>query len=446
MEEKLPVVWLPQGEIGNSPSQPAALNDGPYAGQMIHGEVTHGGVKRVFVEEVDGQYQGAVFRFTQGLEAGINRLVWGPDGALYVGGVGSTGNWGQEGKKRYGLQRLKYNGTSVFEMLAVRAKTNGIEIEFTEPLAEGVGRERFDYHIQQWRYVPTAEYGGPKIAEETLEVNAALVSEDRRRVFLSLGGMKEGHVIYVHLYGLFESEAGRSLWSTEAWYTLNQIPTDDIVEVDFERKEPNTLTDAERAEGFRLLFDGETLDGWRGYGKDTVPSGWGVIDGTLTFSPGQGSGDLMPDEQFDNFELRLEWKVSEGGNSGVMYRVSEDHGAPYETGAEMQVLDNRRHPDGRNPKTSAGANYALHAPTRDVTRPAGTFNEARLIVNDGQVEHWLNGEKIVSYTLWDEAWEALVETSKFNEMPDYGRNRSGYIVLQDHGDKVWFRNIRIRAL
>ena len=136
---KLPVVWLPQDEIGNSPSTPSYLNDGPYKGQMIHGEVTNGGVKRVFVEKVDGEYQGAVFRFIQGLEAGVNRLVWGPDGALYIGGVGSTGNWGHNGKLWYGLQRLKYNENSTFEMLAIRAKSNGVEIEMTEPLAEGNG-------------------------------------------------------------------------------------------------------------------------------------------------------------------------------------------------------------------------------------------------------------------------------------------------------------------
>ncbi len=131
LKDKPPVVWLPQDEIGNSPSTPLAINDGPYKGQMIHGEVTHGGIKRVFVEKVNGEYQGVVFRFIQGLEAGVNRIVWGPDGALYVGGVGNPGNWQQSGKLWYGLQRLKYNEKPAFEMLAVRAKNDGVEIEFT---------------------------------------------------------------------------------------------------------------------------------------------------------------------------------------------------------------------------------------------------------------------------------------------------------------------------
>ena len=132
MTEKQPVVWLPQGEIGNSPSQMIGIDDGPYKGQMLHGEVTHGGLKRVFVEKVNGEYQGALFRFTQGMEAGINRICKAPDGSMYVGGIGSTGNWGHEGGLYYGLQRMEFNNECTFEMLAVRAKSNGIEIEFTE--------------------------------------------------------------------------------------------------------------------------------------------------------------------------------------------------------------------------------------------------------------------------------------------------------------------------
>ena len=139
LKEAKPVVWLPQDEIGNSPSTPVALNDGPYKGQMIHGEVTHGGVKRVFVEKINGEYQGCLFRFMQGIEGGVNRLIWGPDGALYMGCIGNPGNWQQTGKLWYGIQRAKYNNASTFEMLAVRAKTNGVEIEFTEPLKHGQG-------------------------------------------------------------------------------------------------------------------------------------------------------------------------------------------------------------------------------------------------------------------------------------------------------------------
>ncbi|MEM8485426.1 MAG: PA14 domain-containing protein [Bacteroidota bacterium] len=225
LTEKKPVSWLPQDEIGNSPSQPAILNVGPYQNQMIHGEVTHGGIKRVFVEEIDGQLQGALFRFTQGLEAGVNRLVWGPDEKLYIGGIGNPGNWGHVGKTWFGLQRMTYTGNPVFEMLAIRAASDGFEIEFTEPLADGVGEQAADYNITQFYYLPTAEYGGPKRSERSLPMEKIEVSDDRKRVKLTLGGLQPDHMVYFRLNDeTFSSEAGRSLWTTEAWYTLNRIP------------------------------------------------------------------------------------------------------------------------------------------------------------------------------------------------------------------------------
>ena len=224
-QETLPVVWLTQDEIGNSPSQPAKLNIGPYQNQMIHGDVTHGGIKRVFAEKINGTYQGAVFRFTQGLEAGVNRLVWSPDGALYIGGVGSTGNWGHAGKLSYGLQKLTFNNNIAFEMLAVRAKSDGVEIEFTEPLKEGVGEKASDYDIRQWWFKPTGDYGGPKLDNESLPVKSVSVSADRKKVTLQLAGMKSKHVVYIHLNRkTIVSQNGNNLWSTEAWYTMNVLP------------------------------------------------------------------------------------------------------------------------------------------------------------------------------------------------------------------------------
>lgn len=227
LKESLPVVWLPQNEIGNSPSQPIRIDVGPYQNQMLHGDVTHGGIKRVFVEKVEGQYQGAVFRFTQGLEAGINRLVWGPDGALYAGGVGSSGNWSHAGKSLYGLQRLTFNQQTAFEMLAVRARPQGLEIEFTEQLKEGVGTSPEDYLVKQWWYQPTKNYGGPKRDENELAVQKITLSPDRRKVFLEISGMKPKHVVYIRLnQQSLSSQSGQQLWATEAWYTLNVLPKD----------------------------------------------------------------------------------------------------------------------------------------------------------------------------------------------------------------------------
>lgn len=224
--ETPPVAWLPQDEIGNSPSEPVSLDVGPYRDQVLFGDVTHGGIKRLYVEEVEGALQGAVFRFSQGLEAGVNRLVWGPDGRLYVGGIGNPGNWAHAGRAWFGLERLTFNGETTFEMLAVRALPEGFEIELTEPLAEAVDNEPSHYRVQQWRYEPTPAYGGPKVGLETLEVTTAAVSEDRRTIRLEIEGLREGSVVHVRLDPeTIRSRAGASLWTTEAWYTLNRIPS-----------------------------------------------------------------------------------------------------------------------------------------------------------------------------------------------------------------------------
>jgi 3-keto-disaccharide hydrolase len=210
----------------------------------------------------------------------------------------------------------------------------------------------------------------------------------------------------------------------------------------------NQLTAAEQQEGWRLLFDGMTLDGWRGFGRDDVPAGWQVDDdGTLAFHPEAGDGgDLITDDSFDNFELQAEWKISPGGNSGIFYHVSESVDYTYESGPEMQVLDNAGHADGKNPLTSAGSNYALNAPSADVTRPVGSWNAVRIVVQDSLVQHWMNGTKVVEYHLWSDEWKRLVAASKFAEMPEYGLSLDGHIALQDHGAPVWFRNIKIRPL
>lgn len=441
-EAQPPVLWLPQGEIGNSPSEPALITDGPYKGQLLHGDVTHGGVKRDFIEKIGGQWQGAVFRFAQGLEAGVNRIRFGPDGCLYVGMLGSAGNWGHEGKK-FGLQKLAPNGHVPFEMLAVRAMTDGLEIEFTQPLKENTGWDPGDYEVRQWRYEPKATYGGPKLDEKRLEVLAASVSEDRRRVFLKLDGMKAGHVVYVRLMGSIRNEADEWPWATEAWYTLNRIPADRPGVV---REPPaqNVLTDAERQEGWRLLFNGRDLDGWRKYRGGEITGGWEVVDGALTRT-GNG-GDIVTAEQFGDFELSLQWKVSPGGNSGIFYRAGEEGQAVWQTAAEMQVLDNARHRDGQDAKTSAGSLYAMIAPSEKVVNPAGTWNDVRIVARGPKVEHWLNGRKIVEYEVGTPAWKTLVAGSKFASLPRFGTLPKGHIALQDHGDLVAFRNIKIKPL
>ncbi|XOV93612.1 MAG: c-type cytochrome [Bacteroidota bacterium] len=221
-EETPPAIWLEEDEIGNSPSEIVLIHEGPYKGQLLHGEVTHGGIKRDFLEKVNGQYQGAVFRFTQGLTAGINRMRWGPDGHLYAGGVGMVGGWSWKGRQ-YSLERMEYTGKPAFEMLAVRAKQDGFELEMTLPLESALTPD--DIKVQQWRYVPTANYGGPKVELEDLTIQSISYSDDMRKIQLIIPGLKPGHVVYFLLPDTLKSASGLPLWSGETWYTLNQIPT-----------------------------------------------------------------------------------------------------------------------------------------------------------------------------------------------------------------------------
>jgi hypothetical protein len=197
---------------------------------------------------------------------------------------------------------------------------------------------------------------------------------------------------------------------------------------------------------WRSLFDGRTADQWRAYCGESLPAGWQVVDGALT-RVGR-AGDIVSREQYQDFELALEWKVEPGGNSGIMYRVAE---APeletvWQSGPEYQILDDARHADGRRPETSAGACYGLYPAPRGVVRPAGEWNETRILVQGANVEHWLNGRRVVSYELGSAEWEARVRASKFSSMPRYGREPRGHIALQDHGDWVAYRNIRVRPV
>jgi hypothetical protein len=206
----------------------------------------------------------------------------------------------------------------------------------------------------------------------------------------------------------------------------------------------NTLSSAEKAAGWKLLFDGRSTSGWRGYQKKKAPAGWAVEEGALTrVAPG---GDLITAKQYADFELTLEWKISEGGNSGIMYRVNEGPEASYQTGPEMQVLDDARHPDGRDRLTSAGSDFGVYPAPAGGVKPAGEWNQVRIVVRGHHVEHWLNDRKVVEYELESRDWEKRIAASKFRQWPGYGRAPKGHIALQDRGDRVWYRNIKIREL
>jgi hypothetical protein len=193
------------------------------------------------------------------------------------------------------------------------------------------------------------------------------------------------------------------------------------------------------------LFDGRTTNGWRAYRGSAVPAGWQVIDSALVRA-GEGAGDIITDQEYRNFDLMLEWKVAPGGNSGVFYRGTQAADFIWRTALEMQVLDDERHADGKSPLTSAGSLYALYPAPRGVVRPAGEWNAARILVNGNHVEHWLNDVKVVQFEIGSADFAQRVQNSKFSTMPQFAKASQGYIGLQDHGDRVEFRNIRIRVL
>jgi len=222
---------------------------------------------------------------------------------------------------------------------------------------------------------------------------------------------------------------------------------------------PNELTQQEKEKGWVLLFDGETHEGWRGVNKETFPEGWEVADGTLhCIGSGRGEagsekgGDILYDKKFSNFHLKIDWKIGEGGNSGIFYLGEEVEDWPiWKTAPEFQVLDNAKHPDamlGKNGNRKAASLYDLIPAEPQNTKPAGEWNSAEILVYDGTVIHRQNGETVVEYHLWTDDWKELVKDSKFPELnPDWADvAKEGYIALQDHGDDVWFRNIKIREL
>ncbi len=204
----------------------------------------------------------------------------------------------------------------------------------------------------------------------------------------------------------------------------------------------NALTAAEKAAGWKLLFDGKSTAGWRGFKAPAPDAGWTAKGGMLSPDP-KVSKDIMTKETFGDFELVFDWKISPKGNSGVMFHVTEDGDQTYQSGPEYQVLDNSR---GEPPLERAGGLFGLYAPSMDMTRPVGEFNHSRLVIKGGKAEHWLNGMKVAAYDLNSAEFKAKVASTKFKAWPQFGVSPTGHIALQNHGDAVAYRNIKIRPL
>ena len=220
--------------------------------------------------------------------------------------------------------------------------------------------------------------------------------------------------------------------------------------------EANSLSTEETKNGWQLLFDGKSTNGWHKYGNQTIGKAWKVADGNLYLDAASKKdwqtaegGDIVTAEEFENFHLKLDWKISPNGNSGIIFFVHEDSTKfknTYNTGPEMQVLDNNGHPDAKIIKHRAGDLYDLISVSKETVKPVGEWNTAEIKSDNGDLRFFLNGEQVVNTTMWNDAWRTMIAGSKFKSMPGFGTYKKGKIALQDHGDNVWYRNIKIRKL
>lgn len=217
----------------------------------------------------------------------------------------------------------------------------------------------------------------------------------------------------------------------------------------------DTLTSQELADGWQLLFDGQTMKGWHKYGGGSIGNAWKIADGAIyldtTVKVGENivGGDITTDEEFENFDLKLQWKIAPGGNSGIILNVHEDttkYKASYESGPEMQIIDNDGHPDGRIKKHRSGDLYDLISCSKETVKPVGEWNDVEIKVLNGKLDFYLNGERVVSTTMWDDNWKKLIAGSKFKEWKGFGSFKKGKICLQEHHSAVWFRSIKIKRL
>jgi hypothetical protein len=217
----------------------------------------------------------------------------------------------------------------------------------------------------------------------------------------------------------------------------------------------NTLTEAQITDGWKLLFDGKTIEGWHKYGTDSIGKAWEINDQSIHLNvsdkkdwQSKNGGDIISKNEYTNFHFKIDWKIAKNGNSGLIFFVKEDpitYKYPWMTGPEMQVLDNNGHPDAKIIKHRAGDLYDLIT-AKETVKPAEEWNTAEIIANNGNLQFYLNGDKVLETNMWDENWKKMIDGSKFYEFPGFGTYKTGKLCLQDHGDKVWFRNIMIKEL
>lgn len=389
-----PLAWFPHGEIGNSPTEPVLVRDGPYAGDVLVGDVTYGGIQRVAVECVDGVWQGAVFRLTQGLEAGVNRLAWGPDGCLYVGGIGSNGNWNHK-EKKFGLQRLRPNGTTPFEMRSIRARADGLMVQFTLP-ADAASERPETYQVRSWRYEPTVRYGGPKVDVKSHRITRVDRSTDGRAVFLQIEGLREGSVVHVRLRDL-KGAGGESAWSTEGWLTLNRLGSKSGP--DFALAQPRPVPFAHRPPNAVVLVDESGAPGLRDGSGGVCP--WPIERGEALATPKRGDAfSAMP---LGDCVVHAEWLCPPGGDP--MKQLNANSGIKLQGRYEVQILGTPGAHANDTGVALAGSIYRLRAPSRNASRGPGVWQsydieftapkwEGARKISNARMSLWWNGELV----------------------------------------------------
>jgi glucose/arabinose dehydrogenase len=455
-----PALWLPQNEVVNSPTQPLPITEEPFNGQMLVGELTAGGARRVFLERVNGQLQGALFRFTQGLESGVNRMAWAPDGSLIVAGMGAGGNWNWRGTQ-FGLQRLTPNNTPVFEYHSVQATPEGLRLTFTEPVDRRQLTDVRNFSVASWVYEPTSHYGGPKIEERPNLIHEAVADSDGRSVTLRLGAFAPGRVYHI-VADLESPTSGEPIWSTEAWYTLHQIPRSQATQ-------PSRIGDLAIATdgvgvgvfppaGAVTLMGTSAAPAMR-YGKRSYPGESMTQDDHINapgFMPvGDGSGDLSTTTSFGDARIHIEWLSPRGGAG----QLAGNSGVYLQGKYELQVLGTTA---GSTPlaMNEAGAFYNIKAADRNASNGPGQwqaydiwFRAARFDGNGKKTENaratvYWNGILIHDNT---ELPHPTGSQQASGESPGEGLDvQIGPLVLQDHVSDaegpVRYRNIWIAPL
>ena len=368
VESDAPVLWLPHGEIGNSPTTPVTVPDGVFAGQMLFGDVTHGGIKRMAADDVrdaDGNivYQGAVFRFCQGLEAGVNRLLFAKDGSLYVGGIGSNGNWHHR-ERRFGLQRLRPTDEPFFDIHHIASRADGFVVTFTQPVAASHRADPSHWQLTQYRYEERIDYGGPKRDVAQLPVTGVTSSEDGRQLFLRTEGLVEGSVVAFRAPNLIDEDR-RLLVSPEAWYTLNAVsretgPAGSPFETRKHRVPTPPPADAIHLVGrdahrMQMHVDGADVR-------------WPMQNDVLEVD--KNAGDIVSRELFEDCFLHVEWFSPPGGP--LESQRNGNSGVKLQNRYEIQIMNT---PGGMHPSrfNEAGAIYRQKAADHNASTGAGTW-------------------------------------------------------------------------